>query len=208
MALWKKIEFSTLDDPPALLGPDDICYYARDYVSGGSWNASEANQLIRNLKKDPSKRNTLEWNHKLRAVNKFAAELSSILPPGQAFAFIPTSKRHDDAQYDSRWEMVKDELSRIRPDLIAKRPILRETSCVAVHQGGKRKRTEIRATLGWRGFKDVPGSLVLIDDVITAGAHFKVCKGMIHEVHLALPVFGVFWARTIWPEDEPCPPAN
>lgn len=80
MGLWKKIETSPFDgDPPALLEPDDICYYAREYVSGGSWKASEANQLVQNLKKDPSKKGTFEWPHKIKAVRQFAQELSSVL---------------------------------------------------------------------------------------------------------------------------------
>lgn len=100
--------------------------------------------------------------------------------------------------------MLKEELRRIRPDLLYKRPIIRHASCTAVHQGGRRSRVEIRSTLSWEGFKVVPETLMLIDDVITAGAHFKVCQRMIRENHQAMQIVGVFWARVVWKEPQPC----
>lgn len=205
MGLWKKIEISTLEDPPALLEPDDICFFAREYVSGGSYKTSEANQLISNLKKDPSKRNSqYEWAYKVKAVKQFAKELSAALPPKASFALIPTSKVNGDPQRDPRWDMLKAELTIIRPDLLYKRPIVRTVSCPAVHEGARRKMREIRASFGWEGFQNVPSTLALVDDVITAGAHFKVCQAMIREHHPTLPVIGVFWAKVKWDKPEPC----
>jgi hypothetical protein len=208
MRLWKRIEISTLEHPPALLGADDICYYARDYISKGGYKSSEANQLILNLKKDISKKGTHEWQYKIRAIKQFSTELAGGLLQDYAVAFIPTSKLIDDPACDPRWEILKDELASARPDLKFKRPIVRRESCSAVHSGGARKMAAIRATLDWRGFKNVPDTIILIDDVITAGAHFKVCKNMILERHPDVKVYGIFWARTIWPEsdsDSKCP---
>src|SRR5690349_8909263 len=89
--LWIKLEISLVENPPALLDPDDICYYAREYTSHGGFSASEANQLVSNFKKKPSTRNTYQWNHKVRAVCQFARELESVLPPDSTLCFIPTS---------------------------------------------------------------------------------------------------------------------
>ena len=40
-SFWKQIDI--VENPPVFLENGDPCLYARDYTSGGGWQASEAN---------------------------------------------------------------------------------------------------------------------------------------------------------------------
>jgi hypothetical protein len=198
---WQKIEIGLMEKPPALLNADDVCYFAREYKSHGGYAASEANQLISNFKKKPSTRGTYQWPHKQRAAAQFANELRNILPPNSVIAFVPTSKIPTDPDYDPRFDMVRDYLLRIRADIRVESPVSRTKSCDAVHSGGTRKRAAVRESLEWEGFKEEPETVMIIDDVITAGTHFRVIKDLIGQNSNAT-VIGVFWARTVWPDEE------
>lgn len=71
-----------------------------------------------------------------------------------------------------------------------------------VHSGGDRNPEEFYSFLKWKGLRTSPAHIVLVDDVITSGAHFKACQRLIHEHHPDIEIAGVFWAKVIWPEIE------
>jgi len=199
-ALWKKIDI--VENPPVWLEDEDCCYYARDYISRGGYGASEANQLITNLKKPTKRKGTLEWPHKIRAIKQFALELSNALKDGVTVTSIPTSKKREDPDYDPRLEMTLGVLAKRRKKIIIEFPIIRRETIQAAHHGGKRNPNMIYKSLQWVGFKKVPEHIVLIDDVITSGSHFKACQRLIMEHHPEISVSGLFWGRTVWPEKQ------
>src|ERR1017187_7591541 len=57
------------------LTKDDQCYFLREYIAGGGWQAGETNQLILNLKKTPDRRGKPEWHYKVRAIRQAGSEL-------------------------------------------------------------------------------------------------------------------------------------
>lgn len=194
--LWK--EFPKILDRPYYL-PDDRCFYARDFTSGGGYAASEGNNLISNLKKKPHLRNTPQWPHKVRAVRRFADELRRLIPKGLAVAAIPTSKTPDHDEYDSRLEDVLANLVTLRPDLRHETPVIRHRSAPPQHERDERQSIEeIYADLRWNGFSEETEHVVLIDDVVTVGRTYAACRRLIHENVSGITTFGVFWARTIW----------
>jgi hypothetical protein len=195
--LWKKID--PVENPPYRLGLNDKCYYARDYVAHGGYAASEANQLILNFKKPMSRQKTPEWRHKLRAVRQFARELSSVLPDGATIGSIPSSIEMGDPDYDPRLDWTLELLRKMSRGFAIEYPITRRMTTQSVHDGARRDPAEIYIDLEWKGFKAVPDSMFLIDDVITTGAHFKACQQLIREHHSEIEIVGLFWARTIWP---------
>lgn len=196
--LWKKIDM--VENPPYWLGPNDGCYYARDYVAHGGYAASKANQLIVNFKKPRTRHRTPEWRHKLRAVQQFAQELSTVLPDGATIANVPTSKRIADPDYDPRLDWTLKLLSKLNRGFAIQYPIVRRETAQSVHTGAPRNPGEIRKNLEWRGFETVPTCVFFVDDVITTGANFKACQQLVHEHHAEVGVIGLFWARTVWPE--------
>lgn len=199
--LWKMIEAP--ESIPRYLGSKDRCLYAMDYTAGGGFQASPANSQIFNLKKAPALRDTdtLQWSYKLQAIRSFARDLLQVFDEGSRYAIaaIPTSKSTDDAEYDSRLDDVISRVKSHRPDdIIVMNPLVCAKSHKPKHLTGREMTPdEVYSHLGWRGFAKPPSSIILIDDVITHGAHFAACKRMIQENHPHTNVRGVFWAKTI-----------
>lgn len=185
------------------LDQTDDCYYAREYISRGGFNASEANQLISNFKKLPSTRKTWQWPHKERAILRFATELARIIPGGMTVAAIPTSKREDDPEYDSRLDDTLRLLHRSNKTIRVEHPFEVIESHQSAHTGGDRSPEEIYRMLRWKGLDPEIRAIMLVDDVITTGSHFKACQRLIREEHGSdVDITGVFWAKTVWPEVE------
>jgi len=155
-----------------------------------------------NLKKPISARGRPEWKYKLRAIKQFAAELSHIIPAerGCVLAAIPCSRSPSDAEYDPRLDDVLHEVTGLMPTVRVERPLVRTVSVQAAHAGGSRSVSAIQRTLGWAGFCKPTDHVILVDDVITTGSHFKACQQFLHEHQPGIDVVGVFWARTIWPD--------
>ncbi len=198
--LWKKLD--VVESPPVFMTPTDDCYYARDYISHGSYKASEANQLISNFKKHPKHKGTSSWRYKEAAIDQFAREIAQVLGKSISVAAIPPSKLPEDPEYDSRLADCLARLKQIRPDLTVERPFVCRESTVPSHHGGSRRIDEIAANLKWRGLSVGCQTLVLVDDVLTTGAHYQACKRILAREAAGVRVAGLFWARTVWPEDE------
>ncbi len=199
--LWKRIE-GNVWDLPQHLEVNDKCFYARDYISPGGYESSETNQLIFNFKKSIDKRDSPEWYYKKKAIQKFADELSLLIPDDKddiVVTCIPSSKRTDDTDYDSRLEETLSCLKKKRPLITIEYPLkVLQTRCAA-HSGGSRSISTIYNNYEWVGFSTPPETVILIDDVITTGADFKACKRIILEHHSDISVIGIFWAKTVWP---------
>lgn len=192
-----------MENFPCRLDESDDCYYARDYISEGGYQASEANDLITNFKKSPEKKGRPEWKYKEKAIKRFATEIAYI-PNIEEFyvTCIPSSKAKGDPNYDSRLEDTVRYLKQIKPGVEIGFPFSIKKSMTAAHYGGSRDVDQIYSNLLWSHIKSKKSNIVLIDDVLTTGAHFKACKKLILEKIPKANVIGLFWARTVWP-DEP-----
>lgn len=205
--MWKKIDLAQTTDHFWLEDGDD-CYCAREYISHGGWQASEANQLISNFKKEPSKKaaNPYEWKHKLKAIKQFANELALVFDEKSKYfvCAIPPSKCHDDPDYDSRLDDTLTELCKIRPKIKICNAIKRIYSVKAAHSHNddRPKPDDVYESIEWDDAFEYLPHLVLIDDVLTTGSHFKACQRLARENMPGIDVFGVFWARRIWQNGE------
>lgn len=195
--MWRRIDL--LERPPFHLTSADECYHAREYVSGGGWSASECNRLVSNFKKPVGCKGKPEWFYKEQAAKQFAEELSLVLPAGAKVIPIPTSMITSNPLFDPRMEMTMEALKGFRKDVEVETRIIRSTDADPLHGGGARKVDVIRETLSWVGGALGEGEVFLIDDVITSGAHFKACEGILSEHAPGSHATGMFWARTIWP---------
>jgi len=192
-----------VESPPCYLTPDDCrnCLYARDYVAGGGYAASTANQLIVNLKKKPALRGTNQWPHKINALCQFADEVASLFKRESRahIACIPGSKSKDDPEYDPRMDLMLERLSSRRPHLTIEAPFARAASGTPCHTGGSRDIERLCDEIQYGGMTSGIDTLILIDDVITRGTHFKACQRILWEYHPRLEVIGIFWTRTVRP---------
>jgi hypothetical protein len=196
---WKKIERVGFQSFPYWLDDTDICYYAREYHSGGGYAASEANNLITNYKKPVDRRGRAEWRYKEDAIRQFARELAIIDFSGLVVTCIPSSKCSTDPMFDDRMEQTLLNLQAVKPGAIIEYPFRLQTTIPAAHLGGPRDIDSFYRHLAWNGFTTNPvNNVLLVDDVITTGGKFKACKRLILEHHPGATVYGIFWARTVW----------
>ena len=195
--LWKRIDI--VENPPSYLVPEDICFYARDYIPGVGYSASEANNLMNNFKKPKSTQDTAEWEYKKLAIQQLANELSEILPAGARICSIPSSRTKQDPDYDPRFDMLFECMLKDSCDIKIEEPIACISSTLPAHLGGSsRDPDDIKNNYVWVGFSDpTPEELYIIDDVITSGGHFKACQSIILENNPAIQISGLFFCKTV-----------
>ena len=172
------------------------CFYARDYISGNGFQG-EANQLILNFKKPLNVKGTNQWGHRDRSVKQFATELSTVLKsPNIHVVPIPGSKPWNHPENNRRFQDLCTELLKLKNNVTVQWAIDCLNPVVASSQGGPRTPAEIKANYQWNGLRGNISKLVLLDDVITSGAHFKACYDFIRENGYQGEIAGVFWAKT------------
>jgi hypothetical protein len=187
------------------LTDQDECLFWGEYTARAGYNHSTTNSIITNLKKKPSTRGTGQWQHKLEAIARVARVMKAAINPEAlprlTFVPIPPSKMVGDAEYDDRITQIARQIS---PD--GTRELIRAiTPRVARHSGdNKHDPNELRGTLQIDGelCDPAPTHVFLIDDVITTGCGFMVCKQMLVERFPAVKVTGMFVARRALPPIE------
>ncbi len=185
------------------LDPEDNCFYLMEYTKGG-WDKSDANQKIANFKKDMDRKNKKEWWYKGEAIRNFSDDLSGFLI-GSAFTrrttllvAMPTSNMRSSKDYDDRIIQTL-QLVNAKTGLRCIDPFDPIRDAPASHLGGTRDPEVIRRNLvlnsSAEALKDFEVCL-LVDDVITSGAHYVACRTMVEERFPHLQVAGLFWAKT------------
>lgn len=198
MALLTKLDEVYLPDHYYLTA-DDTCFYHGEYTARKGFAFSVTNQLIHNLKKSVDRKGKQEWQYKETAMNTIASIFKKALNPAiinsLTFVPIPPSKSKDDALYDDRMfriaKMMGDELD-VRELLLTK------TSQQPSHLRDDRPGPDdIKSNLEVNSDveKPAPSKIVLLDDVLTTGAHFIAAKRILQQKYEAIPVIGLFVAR-------------
>ena len=188
------------------LSDDDECVFFGEYTSGGGYAHSATNDIVSNLKKSPSVRNTAQWRFKQRAIEKVAATISANLRAdvmkGVVVVPIPPSKPPEHALYDDRMAQVARLIS---PPVDVRELLYTAAEREPRHmQAGKRDPASLRESIKVRLhlLNPVPDMVLLIDDVLTTGCSFKVCKTIIAEHWPNAPVLGLFVARRVIEETD------
>lgn len=183
------------------LSPSDQCWFFGEYIPGKGYAHSQTNQLVLNLKKKPELRNTAQWPHKAAAITRVARTIAAnILPdamPSLTFVPIPPSKLPTSPDYDDRMTQVARQIA---PNCDVRELLIPQGDRDARHlTGQKRDPDALRATLALRSelLADPPTQIVLLDDVLTTGCSYTVCRTMLHEALPNADIFGVFVARRV-----------
>ncbi|MEW5687672.1 MAG: hypothetical protein AB1942_22385 [Pseudomonadota bacterium] len=184
------------------LRDDDHCYFFGEYSPGKGWAHSRTNQLVLNLKKKPELRTTNQWVHKTRAIadvgRAIAANFKPEMLPGITFVPIPPSKPPEHPDYDDRMLQVA---RRIAPACDVREVLQTAAARDPRHtSGSKRDPAALRATLRVRpellaGLGARP--IVLLDDVLTTGCSYTVCRDLLAAQLPGASIFGIFVARRI-----------
>lgn len=188
------------------LSADDDCYFFIEYTARKPYNYSDANGFIKNFKKAPSKRGTYEWRHKIRAIEVAAETLRAELPEDwlehSTFVPIPPSKASDDPEYDDRMSQV---LGKLGANVDVRELVYQSDSMSATHVSEQRHSVEelIEAyEIDEDKVRPKPKHIVIVDDMMTAGAHFKAMHRVLQKRFPGVPISGVFLARRVFPESE------
>lgn len=196
------IDESTIDLHSHLNIKEDKCYFALSYISNvGGYKFGGTNQLIFNFKIKPDRKGTHQWKHKEKAIEKVSDilkksnSLNSVLDK-VTLVPIPPSKSKKDPLYDDRLTKALDLAFGKKADV---RELLEHVmSKEASHEQDIRPTIkELYDNLDLIHSKcvDLKKNVILIDDVLTTGAHFKACKQKIIENYPDVNVIGVFVAR-------------
>ena len=191
------------------LAPEDRCLFYGEYFRGLSYRGGPTNQLIFNFKTAPSvvASNPYRARYKNRAVAEIAAVLRRTVPNEDAQSVtwvpIPPSKAVGHPDYDDRLMRVLQKAfggydADIRPLLV------QGTSTTADHDTSVRLTPEeltgvLSVDMALVDQSPVQNQIILFDDVLNTGKHFKCCQSRIREVLPDIEIIGIFVARCINP---------
>ena len=198
---WRR--FDRTQGGSLYLDESDACLYYMDKTSGRP-SDSEPNQLIYNLKISPVDMTDAQRRagSKDKAIRRCADDIADLLehwvtvtPENTILVPIPPSKPVGTRGYDNRMTLVCERVqakTRIRCiDCLSTK-----TDMGAMHEGDFGRDVErLRQNTAFDPgmIPDGIRNVLLVDDQLTKGTHFKAVKPMF--VELGYAVAGVFWAK-------------
>jgi hypothetical protein len=195
---------------------EDECLYFGEFYSWKGWSGGPTNQLIKNFKRTPSEiaghaSGSKFQYYKNQAIMEIAQGLRKQFSPddvAQRYTFVPmpSSKLPGEADYCDRLHAALRQAFAFppfrNPDI---RRLVRQTKSVQADHlsgGARLGYDELLAITEIDGTQVEPpprGEIVLFDDVLTSGKHYKVAKTRILEAFPDRKVTGLFVARTNHP---------
>ncbi|MET4295933.1 hypothetical protein ABIB06_006859 [Bradyrhizobium sp. LB8.2] len=179
----------------------DECLFLYEYTSGMGYAHSETNSLISNLKK---KKGAGGYAWKGRAIASCASALGPAINPkwlaDAVLVPVPPSKIKTDPAYDDRMtEVCRTIRSTVPVDV--RELIVQVKSTDAVHEGSRLRPEEIEANCyideSLCG-QSAPKYIGIVDDMLTAGAHFRAANNILSKRFPTSRITGLFIARRIF----------
>jgi predicted amidophosphoribosyltransferase len=186
------------------LGENDVCLFYGEYTARAGF-ATPTNDLILNLKKEPSRRNRPEWKWKVWAINRCVEILKDALDASKLSDFIavpaPPSKRPGHPDYDDRMVQVVRTFCDGTPLQAIELLVTRADREPAHATDAPRDAIALAESIVINPeCTKPPGKAVLLfDDVLTTGCTFKACESVLQSAYPGVKVVGVFIARRAIP---------
>ena len=186
----------------------DTCFHLYEYTSGRDYSFSATNNLISNLKKKPSQSAQPGYHYKGRAIRSCAAALAQALNAGwlanATLVPVPGSKAAGHVDADDRMTRICQTMRNPPPDVRAL--VVQGQSTTASHEAGQGERVTVDELLELYTIDEsiaapTPTSIAIVDDVLTAGTHFRAMHTILSERFPDVPIIGLFVARRVFPDD-------
>lgn len=199
MATLLKIDRLTVQDHYYLTLGQDECWYLFNYTANEGFAYSDTNSLILNLKKTVDQKLKPHYIHKLNAIKKVAGYFSNLtFDPNITIVPIPPSKAKGDPLYDDRMLQILQETFKNNANVDIRELIVQISSKQASHLSATRptiQDLEKNYQLDPAACVNLKGTVLLVDDVLTSGAHFKAIKNVINKQYPKIIVSGLFICR-------------
>lgn len=180
------------------------CFFFHEYTARKGYAHSDGNGLVINLKKSVLHKGQQQYKYKGQAIVKCGTMLRAAFEKAAwvfkdaTIAPIPPSKLPTHPEYDDRMmQIVKLACSGKGADV---RELLRQAqSYEASHtqvDGQRKKPHELEAMYTVEG-PPPKGIVILVDDVLTTGAHFVAVRNVIRATYPDRRVLGMFIARRV-----------
>ena len=179
----------------------DECYYLMEYTARGGYDRGSGNDLIQNFKKPLEKKGKPEWKWKELAMHAIAKALKPALTGVIDFDTttiipVPPSKARTSPLYDDRVLQLLHESCPPNADI--RELIICQEDRLAAHEDARRPNfQDIMNNYEINTVVDpaIRENVVIFDDVITAGNHYKACKTFIQLQFTPKSIVGIFIAR-------------
>ena len=182
------------------LTDDDRCFFFGEYTARGGYAFSDTNNLIHNFKKGVNKRGRAEWAYKEAAIKRISGLLNSITDTNVlTFVPVPPSKCQTDEAYDGRLIDVLRMCQQTKPNFDFRELITHRVAMPASHTAESRhtpEQIERNYVFNAAAATGLRNNIVIFDDVLTAGSHYKAMKNTLLRHLPGKAIIGVFIART------------
>ncbi len=205
---FTKIDETTIVDHARLVAADEILYLF-EYVSGRDYTFGATNSLISNLKKKPSLKGSAQYRYKTRDMTKCSQFLAEAINPawlnGATLVPVPPSKAKDHPDYDDRMASICRAIPVAFP-VDVRELVVQTTSTDAAHESNDRPSVEELLEI-YEIAEDLtqpaPRRIAIVDDVLTAGTHYRAMHTILSQRFPGIPIVGMFVARRIFPQIDP-----
>jgi predicted amidophosphoribosyltransferase len=191
----------------ARLTAEDQCYHIYEYTSNRNYAFSATNNLISNLKKKPSTSSPAELRYKRRAIVECADALRAVLNPNwlasATIVPVPGSKAQNHPDFDPRTEHIA---KLIGTETDIRKLVVQNGSTAAAHEAAPGERITVQQLIELYSIDEalttpVPKHIGILDDVLTAGTHFRAMKYVLAARFPDIPIIGLFVARRVFPNE-------
>ncbi|HAV5946515.1 TPA: hypothetical protein JI227_11080 [Acinetobacter baumannii] len=182
------------------LDENDNCFYFGEYTARASFSHSQTNNIISNFKKSVDRKGLPEWKYKTQAIEQVANILNGALNPISTVLFVPVppSKTKDHPLYDDRMIQVLKKLNHGWMDGCYRELVVQINSTDASHQSDARRDVQKliqNYRIDQNLLQPVPETIIIIDDVLTTGCHYKAVKYHLEQAFPSADIYGLFIAR-------------